>query len=81
MASKCSNGKNTRGQKQPPSHEVTNSLSNKPLEFPTFDPFGRYSPHIPSQSTMDLTYTYSPETTNRNPDSSLNKEFHVVTPD
>ena len=60
--------------------EVTNSLSNKPLEFPTFDPFGRYSPHIPSQSTPNPTYTSSPETPNPNMDSSLNEELHVVTP-
>ena len=37
MSSKCSTGKNTSVKNQPPSHEVTNSVSNKPLEFPTFD--------------------------------------------
>ena len=81
MASKHRTGKNTSNQNQPPLREVTNSISSKPLEFPTFDPFGRYSPHIPSQSTPDPTYTSSPETPNPNPDSSLNKELHGVTLD
>ena len=81
MASKHSTGKNTSDQNQPPSREVTNSLSNKPIEFPTFDPSRRYSPHIPSKSTLDPTYTYSLETPNPNPDSSLNEEPHDVTPD
>ena len=81
MASKRSTGKNTSGQNQPPSREVKNSLSNKPLEFPTFDPFGRYSPHIPSPSFPNLTYTSSLDTPNPNPDSSLNEQPHGVTPD
>ena len=38
MTSKHSTGKNTSGQNQPPSREVKDSLSNKPLEFPKFDP-------------------------------------------
>ena len=80
MASKHSTRNNTRGQNQPPSCEVTNSLSNKPLEFPTFDPSGRYSPHISSHSTLDPTYTYSPETSNLNLDSYLIEEVHGVTP-
>ena len=79
MARKCSTGKNTSGQNQPPSREVKDSLSKKPLNFPTFDPFGRYSPHIPSQSTLDPIYTSSPETPNPNPDSSLNKKLRGVT--
>jgi hypothetical protein len=79
MAGKHSTGNNTSGQNQPPSHEVTNSLSNKPLEFPTFDPSERYSPHIPSQSTPNPTCTSSPETPNPNTDSSLNEELHDVT--
>ena len=69
MASKCSTKKNTNNQNQPPSHEVKSSLSNKPLEFPTFDPSRRYFPHIPSQSTLDPTYT------------SLIEMLHGVTPD
>ena len=59
MASKCSIGKNTSDQNQPPSREVKILLSNKPLEFPTFDPSQKYSPHIPSHSTPDPTYTSS----------------------
>ena len=81
IASKHSTENNTSGQNQPPSCEVTNSLSNKPLEFPTLDPSSRYSPHIPFQSTPDPTYTYSPKIPNPNPDSSLNEEPHIVTPD
>ena len=81
MASKHSTRKNTSGQNQPPLRKVTNSLSNKPLEFPTFDPSRRYSPHISSQSTPDPTYTSSPETPNPNINSSLNEELHGVTPD
>ena len=79
MASKCSTGKNTSGQNQPPLHKVKDSLSNKPLEFPPFDPFRCYSTHISCQSTNDPTYTYSPETPNPNPDPSLNKELRGVT--
>ena len=79
MASKRSIGKNTSGQNQPPLREVKNSLSNKPLEFPTFDPSGRYSPHIPSQTTPNPTYTSSPDTPNPNPDSSLIEEPCGVT--
>ena len=81
MASKRSTRKDTSGQNQPPSHEVTNSLSNKPLEFPTFDPYGRYSPHISSHSTPDPAYTSSPETSNPNTDSSLIEEPRGVTLD
>ena len=73
MASKRSTGKNTSDQNQPPSREVKDLLSNKPFEFPTFNPSGRYSIYIPSQSTPDLTYTSSLETPNQNPDPSLNE--------
>ena len=79
MASKHSNGKNTSGQNEPPSHEVKNSLSNKPLKFPTFDHFGWYSTHISSQSTPDPTYTSSPETPKPNSNPSLNEELRGVT--
>ena len=79
MASKHSTGKNTSGQNKPPSHDLKDSLSNKPLEFPTFDPSGWYSTHIPSQSTPDLTYTSSPETPNPNTNPSLNEEIWDVT--
>ena len=58
---------------------MKDSLSNKPLEFPTFDPSGQYSPHIPSQYTPDPTYTSSPKTPNPNLDSSLNEEPYDVT--
>ena len=81
MASKCSTRKNTSGQNQPPSCEVKSSLSNKSLEFPTFDPSERYSPHIPSKTTLDPTYTFSPDTPNPNLDYSLNEELCGVTPD
>ena len=81
MASKLSTRKNTSDQNQPPSREVTNSQSNKPLEFPTFDPSGRYSPHIYSHSTPNPTYTSSPETSNLNLDSSLIEELHNATPE
>lgn len=80
-ASKHSTGKNTSSQNQPPSCEVTNSLSNRPFEFSTFTPSRWYSPHIPPQFTLHPTYTSSPETPNPNPDSSLNKELRGVRPD
>ena len=70
MANKHSTRKNTSSQNQPPSCEVTNSLFNKPLEFPTFNP---------SQSTPDPTYTSSLETPNPNLDLSLNEELRGVT--
>ena len=79
MASKRNNGNNTSGQNKLPLHEVKDLLSNKPLEFPTFDPSGRYSTHIPSQSTPDLTYISSPKTPNPNLDPSLNEELRGVT--
>ena len=79
MASKRRIGKNTSVQNQPPSREVNDSFSNKPLEFPTFDTSRHYSPHIPSQSTPNLTYTSSPETLDPNQDPYLNKELHDVT--
>ena len=79
MASKHSTRKNTSGPNQPPSREVKDSVFDKPLYFPTFDFFGRYSPHIPSQSTPDPTYTSSLKTLDPNLDSSLNEELHGVT--
>ena len=81
MASQRSTGKDTSDQNQPPSCETEKILSNKPLEFPTFDPSRIYSPHIPSSSTLDPTYTSSPDTPNPNLDSSLNEELRGVTPD
>ena len=81
MASKRSTGNNTSNQNQPPSCEVKNSLSNKPLSFPTYDPSGRYTPHIPSRSTPDPTYTSSPDNPNPNPNSSSNEEIRGVTPE
>ena len=62
-------------------HEVKDSVFDKPLEFPTFDPFERYSPHIPSQSTPEISYTSSPETPDPNIGSSLNEEIRGVTPE
>jgi hypothetical protein len=64
---------------QPPSREVKDSVSNKPLKFPTFDPFKRYSRHIPSQSTLDPTYTSSPKTPDPSQDSSLSENIFGVT--
>lgn len=55
MASQHSTGKDTSGQNQPPSCETKRSLSNKPLEFPTYDPSERYTPKFPSRSTPDPT--------------------------
>ena len=81
MANKHSTRKNTSNQNQPPSRQVTNSLSNKPLELSTFDPSRRYSQHMYSQSTLDPTYTSSPKTSNPNPDSSLIKGPPSVTPE
>ena len=55
MASKRSNGKTKNDPNQPPSHEVKDSVFDKPLEFPIFNPSKIYSPHIPSQSIPDPT--------------------------
>ena len=81
MANKCSTGKNTSLQNQPPSPEVIDSLSKKPLEFHTFDPSRGYSTHIPSTSTPNITYTSSPETPNKNMDPSLNENLHGAKPE
>ena len=81
MASQHSIGKDISGQNQPPSRETKISLSNKPLAFPTYDPFGIYTPNFPSQSTPDPTYTSSPDTPNLDPESSSNEELRGVTPD
>ena len=79
MASKRRTRKNTSGPNQPPSHELKDLVSKNPLKFSTFIFIGRYSPHIPSQSTLDPSYTSSPETLDPNQDSSLNEEIHGVT--
>ena len=71
MASKHSTGNNTSVPNQPPSCEVKDLVFDKPIEFPTFDPSERYSPHITSQSTPNPTYTSSPKTPNPNKDSCL----------
>ena len=57
MDSKHSNEKNISGPNQSPLREVKDSISKKPLKFPTFDPSKRYSPHIPSQSYPGPIYT------------------------
>ena len=62
MANKHRTGKNTSIPNQPPWCEVKDSVSEKPLDFPTFDLSRIYSPHIPSQSTPNPTYTSSPTT-------------------
>ena len=81
MASQRSTRKDTSGQNQPPSHETKRSLSHKTLEFPTYDPSGRYTPNSPSQSTPDPTYTSSPDTPNPNSESPSNEELRGVTPE
>ena len=80
MANNHITRKNTSDPNQPPSCEVKDLLFDKPLEFSTFIFFRRYSPHIPSQSTPDPTYTSSPETPNPNQDYSSNEELCGVTP-
>ena len=81
MASKRITGNNTSGANQWPSREVKDSVSNKPLKFSTFNPSRIYSPHIPSQSTPDLTYTSSPETPDPAQDPPLNEDLRGVTPE
>ena len=56
MASQRSTGKDTSSQNQPPSCETKRSLSNKPLAFPTYDPYGRYTPNsnLKSSSNIEL---------------------------
>jgi hypothetical protein len=81
MASQRSTGKDTSGQNQPPLCETKRSLSHKTLEFPTYDPSGRYTPKFPSRSTSDLVYTSSPDTPNPNTESPSNEELHGVTPE
>ena len=61
MGSKRSIGNNTSGPDQPPSYEVKVSFSDKPMEFPTFDPSRRYSPYILSQSTLTQLIPLHPE--------------------
>ena len=81
MASKWSTGKNTSSPNQPPSLAVNDSISEKPIDFSTFDFFGRYSSHIPSQSTPNPTLTCSPKNPDRNQYSSSNEELRGVTPE
>jgi hypothetical protein len=81
MASERSTRKNTSGPNQPPSRQVKDLVFDKPFKFPTFNPSGRYSPHIPSQSTPDLTCTSSPKTLDPNQDPSLREELLGVTPE
>ena len=81
MASQHSTGKDTSGQNQPPSRENKRSFSNKTLEFPTYDPSGRYTPKFPSRSTPDPTYTSSPDTLDPKMESPSKEELHGVTPE
>ena len=81
MASQRSTGKDRSGQNQPPSREKKRSLSNKTLEFPTYDLSGRYTRKIPSRSTPDPIYSSSPNTPNPNRESPSDKEIHGVTPE
>ena len=81
MASQRSTGKDTSGQNQPPSRETKRSLSNKTLEFPTYDLSRRYTRKFPSRSTPDLIYTSSPDTPNPNTESPSDEAIHGVTPE
>ena len=58
---------------------MKDSASKKPLDFPTFEFFKRYSPQIPSQCTPGPTYTSSPETQYPHQYSSRNEELQGVT--
>ena len=81
MARQCSTRKDTSGQNQPPSHETKRSLSHKTLEFPTYDLSGIYTRKLPSRSTPDPIYTFSPDTPNPNIESPSDEEIHCVTPE
>jgi hypothetical protein len=81
MDSQRSIGKDTSGQNQPPSCENKRSLSNKTLEFPTYDLSGRYTRKFPSRSTPDPIYTSSPDTPNPNTESPSDEEIRGVTPE
>ena len=59
---------------------MKDSDSKKPLNFPTIEFSGRYSPQIPSQSIADPSYTSSPKTPDPHQDSSSNVELLGVTP-
>lgn len=77
MDSKHNTKKNTSNPNQLPSQEVKDSTttSKKPLDFPTFEFYGRYPREIHSLSTLDLTYTSSPSTPDPHQDSSSNKDI------
>ena len=81
MDSQRSTGKDTSSQNQPPSRENKRSLSNKTLEFPTYDLSGRYTRKFPSRSTPDPIYTSSPDTPNPNTESPSDEEICGVTPE
>ena len=70
MASQRSTGKDTGNQNQPPSHENKRSLSNKTLEFPTYNLSGRYTRKFPSRSTP-----------NPNIESPSDEEIRGITPE
>ena len=69
---------NTSDPNQPPSYEVKDLVSKKPID-PTSNFYERYSRHIPSQSTPKPTYTSSLENIDPHLDSSLNEELRGVT--
>ena len=79
MANQRSTRKDTSDQNQPPLRETKISLSNKPLAFPTYNPSGRYTQQLPSQSTPDPIYTSSPNTPNTNTESPSNEDLRGVT--
>ena len=82
MANKCNIEKSSTGHNQPHLREVKDSTiaSKKHFEVPYYfisSQFtGEYPPEIPTQPTLDPSYTSSPEIPNK--ESSSNKELQGV---
>ena len=81
MASKHNTGNNPIGPNQPATREVKNLVATpmKYFEVPSYfissQFIKRYPTKIPTQPTLDLSYTSSPDTPSLQQDSSSNEEL------
>ena len=76
MANKSNTENISIGPNQPHSQELKDSVTAVPSDFISSQSIRRYAPYIPTQSTLDPSYTSS--TVIPDQDSSSNKELRGV---
>ena len=87
MASKCDTGKKSIGPNKPPSWEIKNlaASSKKSFEFSSnfisSQHIERYPHNVPTQITLDPSYTSSPDSPTQNEDSYSNEGIWGLTPE